>query len=335
MPCPEHRGPTMRRREFITLVGGAAAWPLVARAQRPAKSVIGFLSMASRSTFASRIEGFRLGLRDFGYIEGTNITVEYRFAEGHYERLPELAAGLVRSKVDLIVTHGTPGSLAAKRATTTIPIVMTSIGDPVATGIVASIARPGGNITGQTFFNPELRAKRIELLKELMPHLTHVAVILNADNPAAVGPEFQAMEKAAQALNIKLQPFRLREPSELVSAFEKMEQAQAEAVETGDDPLSVGNVGAIVALAARGRLLSIGPEDVPRAGGVIGYGADIVALFRSAAIFVDRILKGANPADLPIERVSKFQFILNRKAAKALGFEVPQSILLRADEVIE
>ena len=325
----------MRRREFITLVGGAAAWPLVARAQRPAKSVIGFLSMASRSTFASRIEGFRLGLRDFGYIEGTNITVEYRFAEGHYERLPELAAELVRSKVDLIVTHGTPGSLAAKRATTTIPIVMTSIGDPVATGIVASIARPGGNITGQTFFNPELRAKRIELLKELMPHLTHVAVILNADNPAAVGPEFQAMEKAAQALNIKLQPFRLREPSELVSAFEKMEQAQAEAVETGDDPLSVGNVGAIVALAARGRLLSIGPEDVPRAGGVIGYGADIVALFRSAAIFVDRILKGANPGDLPIERVSKFQFVLNRKAAKALGFEVPQSILLRADEVIE
>ncbi len=325
----------MRRRAFITLVGGAAAWPLVARAQRPAKSVIGFLSMASRSTFASRIEGFRLGLRDFGYIEGTNITVEYRFAEGHYERLPELAAELVRSKVDLIVTHGTPGSLAAKRATTTIPIVMTSIGDPVATGIVASIARPGGNITGQTFFNPELRAKRIELLKELMPHLTRVAVILNADNPAAVGPEFQAMEKAAQALNIKLQPFRLREPSELVSAFEKMEQAQAEAVETGDDPLSVGNVGAIVALAARGRLLSIGPEDVPRAGGVIGYGADIVALFRSAAIFVDRIFKGANPADLPIERVSKFQFILNRKAAKALGFEVPQSILLRADEVIE
>ena len=326
----------MQRREFIKVFAGpAAAWPLAARAQRPTKSVIGFLRMASPSTFASRLEGFRLGLRDFGYVEGTNITVEYRFAEGHYERLPELAAELVRSNVDLIVTHGTPGSLAAKRATTTIPIVMASVGDPVATGIVASIARPGGNITGQTFFNPELRAKRIELLKEVMPHLTHVAVILNVDNPAAIGPEFQAMEKAAQALNIKLQPFRLREPSELVSAFEKMEQTHAEAVETGDDPLSIGNVGAIVALAARGRLLSIGPEDVPRAGGIIGYGADIVAFFRHAVFFVDRILKGANPADLPIERVSKFQFILNRKAAKALGFEVPQSILLRADEVIE
>ena len=326
----------MRRREFIKVIAGsAAAWPLAARAQRPTKSVIGFLSMASPTTLASRLEGFRLGLRDFGYVEGTNITVEYRFAEGHYERLPELAAELVRSKVDLIVTHGTPGSLAAKRATTTIPIVMTSVGDPVATGIVASIARPGGNITGQTFFNPELRAKRIELLKEVMPHLTHVAVILNVDNPAAIGPEFQAMEKAAQALNIKLQAFRLRDSSELVSAFEKMEQTHAEAVETGDDPLSIGNVGAIVALAARGRLLSIGPEDVPRAGGIIGYGADIVALFRHAVFFVDRILKGANPADLPIERVSKFQFILNRKAAKVLGFEVPQSILLRADEVIE
>ena len=326
----------MQRRDFIKVIAGSAvAWPLAARAQRPAKSVIGFLSMASPSTFTSRIEGFRQGLRDFGYVEGTNITVEYRWAEGRYERLPELAAELVRSNVDLIVTHGTPGSLAAKRATTTIPIVIASIGDPVVTGVVASVARPGGNITGQTFFNPELRAKRIELLKEVMPHLTHVAVILNADNPAAVGPEFQAMEKAAQALNIKLQPFRLREPSELVSAFERMEQTHAEAVETGDDPLSFGNVGAIVALAARGRLLSIGPEDVPRAGGIIGYGVDFVAFFRHAAFFVDRILKGANPADLPIERATKFQFILNRKAAKALGFEVPQSILLRADEVIE
>ena len=152
-----------------------------------------------------------------------------RWAEGRYERLPELAAELVRSNVDLIITHGTPGSLAAKRATTTIPIVMANIGDPVATGVVASIARPGGNITGQTFFNPELRAKRIELLKEVMPRLTHVAVILNPDNPAAVGPEFQAMEKAAQAL----QPFQLREPSELVSAFERMEQTHTEAVETG------------------------------------------------------------------------------------------------------
>ena len=325
----------MKRREFIKVIAGSAiTWPLAARAQRPVKPVIAFVTVASPSTFASRIEAFRLGLRDFGYIEGTNITVEYRWGEGRYERLPELMAELVRSRVDLIVTHGTPGSLAAKRATTTIPIVMANIGDPIATGVVASIARPGGNITGQTFFNPELRAKRIELLKEVMPHLTHVATILNADNPAAVG-EFQAMEKTAQALNVKLQPFALREPSELVGAFEKMEQSHTEAVETGDDPLSIASVGAIVALAARGRLLLIGPEDVPRAGGIIGYGVDFFAVFRRAAFFVDKILKGAHPADLPIERVSKFQFILNRKAAKALGFDVPPSILLRADEVIE
>ena len=297
--------------------------------------MIGFLGSAPPAKFADRIEGFRLGLRDFGYVEGTNVTIQYRFAEGHYERLSDLANELVRSKVNLIVTHGTPGSLAAKRATTTIPIVIASIGDPVATGVVASVARPGGNITGQSFFNPELTAKRIELLKEVMPRLTQVAVILNPDNPAAVGPEFQAMEKVAQQLNIKLQPFQLREPSELVSAFEKMEQMRAKAVETSDDPLAVGNVGAIVALAARGRIVSIGPEEVPRAGGILGYGADIVAVFRRAAFFVDKILKGTNPADLPIERVSKFQFILNRKAATAFGLEVPQSILLRADEVID
>jgi putative ABC transport system substrate-binding protein len=295
---------------------------------------IGFLGMASPSTFALRLEAFRLGLRDFGYIEGTTVNVEYRWAEGRYERLPGLAAELVRSKVDLIVTHGTPGSLAAKRATTTIPIVMASIGDPVAVGIITKLARPGGNITGQTFFNPELRAKRIELLKEVMPRLSRVAVILNADNPAT-GPEFQAMETTAQSLNVKLLPFRLRTSSELVSAFESMEQASVEAVETGDDPLSFGNVGAIVALAARGRLLTIGPEDVARAGGTMGYGVDFVATFRHAASFVDRILKGANPADLPIERASKFQFILNLKAAKALGLDVPTATLLRADEVIE
>jgi putative tryptophan/tyrosine transport system substrate-binding protein len=326
----------MNRRAFITLLGGAAAvWPLAARAQQAGKVPrIGFLGMSSASAFASRLEGFRLGLRDFGYVEGTNLSIEYRWAEGRYERLPALAVELVRSNVDLIVTHATPGSLAAKRATTTIPIVIASIGDPVAVGIVTSVARPGGNITGQSFFNPELRAKRIELLKEIMPRLTQVAVILNADNPAT-GPEFQAMEATAQSLNIKLLPFRLREPSELVHAFETMEQARMQAVETGDDALSTGNVGAIVALAARARLLTIGPEDVARGGGMMGYGVDFGAFFRHAAVFVDRILKGANPADLPIERASKFQFILNLKTAKALGVEVPTATLLRADEVIE
>jgi putative tryptophan/tyrosine transport system substrate-binding protein len=325
----------MRRREFVFAVGGAAAWPLAVRAQQADRLPrIGFLGAASPSKFASRLEGFRLGLRDFGYVEGANITIEYRWAEGRYERFPELAGELVRSNVDLIVTHTTPGSLAAKQATTTIPIVIMLISDPVAAGVVASLARPGRNITGQTFFNGELRAKRIELLKEIVPHLTRVAVILNAANASAEA-EFQMMEATAQALNVKLQPFRLRESSELASAFEKMEQARVEAVETGDDPLSSLNSAAIAALAARGRLLSIGPEDIPRAGGTISYGVDFVAAYRHAAVFVDRILKGANPADLPIERVAKFQIILNLKTAKALGVEVPTATLLRADEVIE
>jgi putative ABC transport system substrate-binding protein len=234
--------------------------------------------------------------------------------------------------VDLIVTHATPGSLATKRATPSIPIVMALVGDPVASGVVASVARPGANITEQSFFNAELRSKRIELLKEVMPRLTQVAVLLNADNPAA-RPEFGAMETTAQSLNIKLHPFWLRGTSELVGAFEKMEQAHLEAVETGEDPLSIDNVGAIVALATRGRMLSIGPEDVARAGGTMGYGVDIV--YRHAAFFVDRILKGANPGDLPIERASKFQFVLNLKATKELGLDVPTATLLRADEVIE
>ena len=292
------------------------------------------MGLASPSTYASRLEALRQGLRDFGYLEGKNIAVEYRWAEGHYERLPVMAAELVRANVELIVTHATPGSLAAKRATTKIPIVIASIGDPIAAGIVADVAQPGGNITGQSFFNAELRAKRIELLKEVMPRLTRAAVILNADNPATK-PEFEAMEKTAGSLNITLQPFRLREAGELVGAFEQIEKTGLEAVETGDDPLSIGNVGAIVALATRARLISIGPEEVARAGGIIGYGADIAAMYRHAAYFVDKILKGAKPGELPIERASKFQFILNLRAAKALGLELPTATLLRAEEVIE
>jgi putative ABC transport system substrate-binding protein len=268
----------MRRREFITLLGSAAAWPLAAEAQQANKVPrVGFLGMTSPWTLAARLEAIRLGLRDFGYIEGTNISIEYRWAEGHYGRLPELAAELVRSNVDLIVTHGTPGTLAARKATATIPIVMAVIGDAVASGVVDSIARPGGNITGQSFFDPELRAKRIELLKELMPRLPEVAVLLSVDNPASV-PELEAIEKTAQSLNIRVRPFQLREPSEFVSAFESMEQAHMEAVETGDDLLFVSNIGAIVALAARARLISIGPADVARAGGVMGYGADLSIL---------------------------------------------------------
>jgi putative ABC transport system substrate-binding protein len=325
----------MRRRAFLSLIGGATALPLAAYAQQSGKVPrIGFLGTSSAAGIAARLEGFRQGLRDVGYLEGTNITVDYHWLEGRYERLPEMAADLVRSKPDLIVTHATPTSLALKRATTTIPIVFALVGDPVSTGIVASVARPGGNITGQSFFNAELRAKRVELLKEILPRLDHVAVILNVENPAAE-TEFQTMEATAKPLNVTLSAYRLQSPSELVAAFEDMEKKNVQAVEIGDDQLTVSNLGAVLALATRARLLTVGPEDVPRNGGAVGYGVDTTGIWRHVGAFVDKILKGTNPGDLPIERATKFQFILNLKTAKALGIEVPAASLLRADEVIE
>src|SRR5215470_4205226 len=222
----------MRRRDFIAVMGGAVAtWPLAARAQRSGKVArIGLLGTTSPSGYASQVEGFRLGLRDLGYVEGTNLIIEYRWAEGSYTRLPELAAELVRSNVDLIVTHGAPGSLAAKQATTTIPVVMALVGDPLAAGIVASLARPGGNITGQSFFSPELVAKRIELVKELLPQMTRVAALVNPDNPSSIGPEVRAMETAAESLKLKLQQIAVRGPHEFESAFERIEQGHADAV---------------------------------------------------------------------------------------------------------
>ena len=327
----------MRRREVIALLGGAAAaWPLTARAQQPAKVPrIGVLGAASASGFATRVAAFRLGLRDLGYVEDTNIIIEFRWAEGNYGRLPTLAAELIRSNVDLIVTSGTPGSLAAKQATATIPIVVAVIGDPVAVGLVASVARPGGNITGQSFFSPEMKAKSIELLKETMPRLMRVVVLLNPDNSVTMGPELQAMEIAAQTLKMELQQFLVRSPNEFESAFEKMAQGHVEAVVISEDANFNANIGAIAALATKWRLLSIGGEDLARAGGVIGYGVDFSAMWRRAAVLVDKILKGAKPADLPIEQATRFTTIVNLKAAKAIDVTVPTSILLRADEVVE
>jgi putative ABC transport system substrate-binding protein len=326
----------MRRREFITLLGGAAAaWPLAARAQQPGgMRRIGFLGQSTAAEIASRLAGFRQGLRDLGYIEGTNIIIEYRWAEGYYERLQGLVADLVRSNVDVIVTAGTPGSLAAKRATATIPIVMANVGDPVAAGLVASVARPGGNITGQSSFSPEIYAKRIELLKEVLPRITEVAVLFNSDN-AATRAELQTMEAAARSIKVELQQFPVRAPSELESAFDRMVQRHLEAVGISDDGMLNANVEAIAALTTNRRLLSIGNLELAQAGGLIGYGINYLAQYRRAAAFVDKILKGTKPADLPIEQATRFAFVLNLKTAKALGIEVPTATLLRADEVIE
>jgi len=296
----------MHRRNFITLLTGAVAWPLAARAQQAGKPpTIGFLGSISATGIAKQLAGFQQGLRDLGYVEGTNLIVEYRWAEGNYARLPDLATELVRSNVAVIVTHGTPGTLAAKRATTTIPIVAAIIGDPIASGVVTSIAQPEANITGQSFFNPELRAKRLELLKEVVPRLTEAAVLVNPDSPAA-GPEYKVMQAMASSLSIQLQRYETRGVSEFEGAFNEIVQTGLTAVEIGDDSLMNANSGVIAALAAKRRLVSIGPPEFARAGGLIGYGVDFPGAFRRAAIFVDKILKGAKPAELPFEQATKF-----------------------------
>jgi putative ABC transport system substrate-binding protein len=327
----------IRRRDFITLLGGAVAgWPLAARAQPPGKVArIGFLGATSATPpgYAKRIAALRSALRDLGYVEGINLVIEYRWAEENYARLPELAADLVRATVDVIVTHGTPAALAAKGVTTTVPIVMAIIGDPVASGVVTNVARPGGNITGSSFFSPEINAKRIELLKETMPQLTRVAVLLNPNNPLPA--DMQAMEIAARSLELQLQRFPVRVSSEFESAFENMRRGQIEAVTVNDEAMLIANTSTIAILANKQRLLSIGAGEFAQAGGIIGYGIDFAAAFRRAAVFVDKILKGSKAGDIPIEQATKFEFILNLKTAKALGFEVPTPTLLRADEVIE
>jgi len=315
-------------------VGGGAG-PPPGRAQQAGKVTrIGFLGSGFASSKGSPAAALRLGLRDLGYVEGVNLVIVYRWAEDKYERLPALAAELVRSNVEVILTHGTPGTLAAKQATTTIPIVMTTIGDPVAAGVVAHVARPGRNITGQSFFNPELSAKRIELLKETSPRMTRAAFLFNPDNPG-IGLPPQAVEIAAQFLNVEVQQFPVRSRDEFESTFEKMEQAHVEAVEIDDDAMLVDNIGAIAASATKRRLLSIGGKELAQVGGLIGYGVEYSAMFRRTAVFIDKILKGTKPADLPIEQAAKFEFVLNLKTAKALGLDIPTSILLRADQVIE
>jgi putative ABC transport system substrate-binding protein len=320
----------MRRREFITLLGGMAAWPLAARAQQLGKVPrIGLLGPASEAGMATRAAGFHSGLRELGYVEGGNVIIESRWADDKYERLPELVAELVRSNIDVIVTFGTPGTLAAKAATTTIPIVVANIGDPFR--VVASLARPGGNITGVGFFAPELFAKRIELLKYLMPQLTRMATLFNPGAPGDV----KTMETTAQSLNVQLQQFSVRAPSEFENAFRRMEQQRILAVAIDDDAMLTANIGAIAGLATKGRFVSIGNKEFAQAGGLMGYGADFTAMSRRAAALVDKILKGAKPAEIPFEQAVKFEFIINLKTAKALGLDIPPIILVRADDVIE
>jgi putative ABC transport system substrate-binding protein len=281
------------------------------------------------------VEAFRTGLRDLGYVEGKNIIVEFRWAEGNYDRLPDLADELVHRKVDVLVTHGTPGTRAAKQATQTIPIVMAISGDAVATGLVASLNRPGGNVTGSTFFSPELNAKQLELLKEAAPSITQVAVLMNPDNPLMNRPSLQALETTAASLKLVIPIFVARKPNEFEGAFEAMANTHVDAVAIIEDAVFLPNPRVIADLASKNRLPSAGSTEFAQAGGLIGYGVHRLELFRRAAYFVDKILKGAKPADLSVEQPTKFEVVANLKTARALGLEMPTSILLRAHEVIE
>ena len=312
--------------------------PLAAEARQPGKvHRIGFLGTASASDFAYArlIESFRQGLRDLGYEEGKNIVIEYRWAEGRAERLPDLAAELVRLKVDVIVSHGTPGPLAAKHATSTIPIVMTSAGDPVGSGLVASLARPGGNVTGLNLLAPELGGKRLQLLKEVVPGVSRVAVLWNAANPYPV-LVWRETEVSAPTLGVQLQSLEVRGPYDFESAFGAAIRGRAGALLTVEDPLTVIHRTQIVDFAAKSRLPAMyGIREFVDVGGLMSYGANIADLYRRAATYVDKILKGAKPSDLPVEQPTKFEFVINLKTAKALGLTMPQSLLIRADQVIQ
>jgi putative ABC transport system substrate-binding protein len=310
--------------------------PPAAEAQSPTKGPrIGFLGNAS--AFASPlVEAFRQGMRERGWVEGETIAIEFRWAEGELERFPGLASELVRLKVDVIVAiGGTPASLAAKQATDTIPIVMAVGADPVGTGLVASLAQPGGNITGLTLFTPELEGKRLELLKEAVPGLSRVAVLANPVNPFSASA-VRTAEGAAQALRIPLQLLEVRDPSEFEDAFAAMTRAQADALVVLPDPMLAAQRKRIVGLAAEHRLPAMyGFREDAEAGGLMAYATNYPDILWRAAAFVDKILKGAKPADLPIEQPTKFELIVNLKTAKALGLTLPPLLLFQADEVIQ
>jgi putative tryptophan/tyrosine transport system substrate-binding protein len=327
----------MDRRVFLgTVVGGLLAAPLAAEAQQPVKVArIGVLAPGSPTSSPQLREAFRQQLRELGYVEGQNIVIEYRWAEGRAERLPDLAAELVSLNVDVIVAGGTPGPLAAKHATGTIPIVMTAAGDPVGSGLVASLARPGGNVTGLSARSPDLSGKRLQLLKEVVPGVARVAVLWNAANPYAA-LVVRETEAAARSLGVQVQFLEVRGPDDFENALPAAIRGRAGALIVVEDPLTFLYLKRIAEFAAQNRLpATYGYREFAEAGGLMTVGPNLADLYRRAAIFVDKILKGAKPADLPIEQPTKFELVINLKTAKALGLTLPPSLLLRADQVIE
>ena len=327
----------MDRRQFIigsTL--GLLAAPLAADGQQPTRVPrIGLLSSFSPSDTVRWHEAFRQGLRDLGWVEGKNISIEYRYAEGRYDRLPDLAASLVRLKVDIIVATVTADALAAKNATRAIPIVMASVGDPVASGLVESLARPGGNVTGLSQIARELVGKRLELLKEIVPRLSRVAVLWDPQEASST-LGWKEIQLPAQALGVQLHSLEVRSPNDFNKAFEDATRARAGALAIMPTLVVATHFKRIADLAAKSRLPSIyHRREFVDSGGLMAYGVDRSDMFRRAATYVDKILKGAKPADLPIEQPTKFELVLNLKTARALGLTIPPSLLIRADYVIE
>jgi putative tryptophan/tyrosine transport system substrate-binding protein len=328
----------MHRRDFIRVVAGSAVtWPVAARAQQPGKIFrIGYLGVSSPSLEPHYVEAFRQKLHDLGHVEGRNIAIDYKWAEGQDDRLPNLASELVSLNPDVIVTTGTPGAIAAMRATKTIPIVMATIGDPVGSGLVASLARPGGNATGFTVLGPELEGKRLELLKQAVPELSRLAILWNPSNPGSVS-YFETVKNAGRALQISLDPvMEVRRSDELDNAFTAIADARPHALAVIPDRFLLSHRREIVEFAAVKRLPSMYPyREYVDAGGLMSYAPSNIEMFRNAASYVDRIIKGAKPSDLPIQQPTKFELVINLKTAKALGLDIPLQLQQLANEVIE
>jgi ABC-type uncharacterized transport system substrate-binding protein len=327
----------MRRRRFITLLGGAAAWPLAARAQQPSMPVVGFLSTTSPESYGDRLRGFRQGLKENGFVEGENIAITYRWAENRFDRLPELADDLVRRQVALIVAGGgTPAALNAKAATATIPVVFGVAQDPVRLGLVASMSRPGGNVTGVNFFNSELSAKRLELLRAMAPAASRVAVLVNPATPFNTEAQLRDVETAAHAMKLQIQVFNARTPQEIDAVFAMLTRERPDALFVGGDTFFTSRRVQLANQTVRhGVPTTFSLRDYAEAGGLMSYGTSLTDAYRQMGVYAGRILKGVKPTELPVVQAAKFELVINHQTARIIGLTVPDKLLVAADEVIE